>query len=106
MFNRAARDSEPRRLWPTPSIVVASAAIVLSLSGSAVAASLIRTKDIATGAVTSAKIKDGSITRNDFNAATRAMLPSAPVVAVTGATGAAGTNGANGPNGASGTNGA
>ncbi|HWI21949.1 MAG TPA: hypothetical protein VNT22_04960 [Baekduia sp.] len=84
---------------PTPSIVIAAVALFIALGGSAVAASkLIKTRDIATGAVTSAKVKDGTIALRDLSANTRQSLGD-------GTSGVNGANGANGPNGANGANG-
>ena len=108
MLNRLPRDRPDRnRRLPTPSIVVASVAVFIALSGSAVAATgLIDTKGIATGAVTSAKIKNGAIKLADLNAATRASLRSGPgATGATGTPGTSGSNGANGPNGPNGANG-
>jgi hypothetical protein len=102
-----------RRHWPTPSMVIAGAALFVALSGSAVAAgALIHTKDIATGAVTSQKIKDSTIVLKDLSAKTQASLRGkepagqAGPQASQGIAGANGANGANGPNGAAGVNGA
>jgi hypothetical protein len=90
--------------------VIAGVALFIALSGSAVAAgALVRSKDIATGAVTSAKIRDSTILLNDLSPKTLASLRStaaAGQAGALGAPGAAGSNGANGANGASGVNGA
>jgi hypothetical protein len=83
-------------------MLVAGSALFVALGGSAVAAThLIQTKDIAPDAVTSAKIKNGSVTLADLQAKTRTSLGSG----TNGATGAAGTNGLSGTNGANGANG-
>lgn len=107
MLNRAEDPGPSRRYWPTPSMLVAGAALFVALSGSAVAANqLIRAKDIAPNAVTSAKIRDGSVTLADLQARTRASLRAQTGPSGTnGATGAAGTNGLSGTNGANGANG-
>ncbi len=127
MLRRAARThpAKGRRGWPTPSMVVAGVALFLALGGSAVAATLINTRDIATGAVTSDKIRNGAIKLNDLHARTRTSLHGATGAdgsagsagsagspgakgsdGASGASGASGANGANGPNGVAGANGA
>jgi Collagen triple helix repeat (20 copies) len=101
-----------RRLWPTPSIVIASAALFLALGGSALAAtSLIQAGDIAPGAVTSKAIRSGAVEPRALGASIRTLLESGGQGATgakgdTGLNGTAGSNGANGPNGANGANGA
>ena len=84
----------------TPGVVLGAIAIVLAMSGSAVATSLI----------TSAKIKDGTIQNKDIKKGTIALdrLTSATQKAVklAGTPGPAGAKGANGTNGTNGTNGA
>lgn len=110
--DKRLRDQQ-RRWWPTPSIVLAVAALFVVLGGSAVAAKgLIHAGDIATGAVTSRAIKSGAVESRDLSADTRALLVGGPgVVGAEGDSGSSGTpgtngaNGANGPNGANGTNG-
>lgn len=92
------RDQQ-RRWWPTPSIVLAGAAVFIVLGGSAVAANgLIRAGEIAPGAVTSQAIRSGAVEPRNLSAATRALLAAGP--------GAAGARGDSGPGGNSGTNGA
>lgn len=106
------RDQQ-RRWWPTPSIVLAVAALFVALGGSAVAAKgLIHAGDIAPGAVTSQAIRNGAVEPRNLSTATRALLVGGPGAAGTkgdsgssGTPGANGANGANGPNGANGTNG-
>jgi hypothetical protein len=103
---------------PSPSIVVAGAALFIALGGTAVAAdALISSGDIAKGAVTNPKIKDGAITSQklkdgairlkDLHATTRESLHGtkgdAGVAGNAGAPGTAGAEGANGSNGAAGT---
>ncbi len=95
---------QQRRWWPTPSIVLAGAALFVVLGGSAVAANgLIHAGDIAPGAVTSGAIRSGAVEPRDLSTATRALLASGP--GASGAKGDAGSNGANGPNGPNGANG-
>jgi hypothetical protein len=119
MKNRAAKNSgnQERPRWPTPSIVVAGAALFIALGGSAVAAnSLIHAGDIAPGAVMSKTIRNGGVEPRDLSTRTRALLQVAEGVAgaegdagstgTPGAPGANGTNGANGANGPNGPNGA
>ena len=99
-----------RRSWPTPSIVLACAALFLALGGSAVAANrLIHARDIAPGAVTSRAIRNGAVSPADLSARTRALLDDQGLTGArgeTGANGAPGSNGANGANGPNGANGA
>jgi len=104
------RDQQ-RRWWPTPSIVLAAAALFVVLGGSAVAANgLIHAGDIAPGAVTSGAIRSGAVEPRDLSAATRGLLASGPGAAGakgdTGSNGAAGSNGSAGPAGAGGAKGA
>jgi len=58
-----------RRLIPSPALVVASLALVLSLGGVSYAAARIGTKDLANEAVTSIKVKDGTIQPGDLGPA-------------------------------------
>jgi hypothetical protein len=118
-----------RRWWPTPSIVLAVAAVFVVLGGSAVAANgLIHAGDIAPGAVTSQAIRSGAVEPKDLSTVTRALLVGGPGAAgakgdsgssgapgtsgpvgpggAKGVDGVSGTNGANGVRGADGTNGA
>ncbi len=102
---------QQRQWWPTPSIVLAVAALFVVLGGSAVAANgLIHASDIAPGAVTSRAIKNGSVEPRNLSTATRALLVGDPGAAGakgdSGSSGAPGANGANGPNGANGAKGA
>jgi hypothetical protein len=104
---------QQRRWRPSPSIVLAFAALFVVLGGSAVAANgLIHAGDIAPGAVTSRAIRSGAVEPRNLSGATRALLAGGPGAAGakgdTGSSGAPGSNGANGPNGvdgAKGTNG-
>jgi Collagen triple helix repeat (20 copies) len=107
---RSPAGHERRRRWPTPSIVVAAAAILVALGGTAVAANtLIHAWDLAPGAVTSKAIRNGGVEPNDLSARTRALLEASGgargETGSSGAPGANGANGANGPNGAAGING-
>ncbi|HEX5910791.1 MAG TPA: hypothetical protein VFY44_09875, partial [Thermoleophilaceae bacterium] len=80
-------------------LAIAGLSLFVALDGSAVAAqSMVTARHIATGAVTSAKVKKGAITMKHMSPAARKALR--------GARGAAGANGAGGANGLSGTNGA
>lgn len=108
---------QQRRWWPTPSIVLAGAALFVVLGGSAVAANgLIHAGDIAPGAVTSQAIRSGAVEPKDLSTATRALLAGGPgakgdsgssgAPGTNGSNGAGGANGANGPNGANGADGA
>ena len=96
-----------RRRWPTPSIVLAGAALFVALGGSAVAANgLIHAGDIAPGAVTSQAIRNGAVEPRNLSGATRALLAGGPgETGAKGDTGSNGANGANGPNGANGVDG-
>jgi hypothetical protein len=111
MKNRAdpSRPTKRRRRWPAPSLAIAGVALFVALGGSAVAAnSLIRSGDIATGAVTSRAVKDGTIEPIDLGSKTLGLLAGSGTNGVggaNGASGAGGVNGANGPNGANGVNG-
>jgi hypothetical protein len=54
---------------PSPALIVASVALFVALSGGAYAASqLVGTKQLKNGAVTSAKVRDGSLLAKDFKA--------------------------------------
>jgi hypothetical protein len=109
MMNRAAgsREDHERRRWPTPSILLAGAAVFVVLGGSAVAASgLIRARDIAPGAVASKAIRDGAVEPRDLSAGTRAFFAGQAAAGEQGDTGLAGAPGSNGANGANGPNGA
>ncbi len=99
----------PRR--PSPAIVLATVALVVASTGTAVAASgLIHASDIATGAVASRAIRDGGVALTDLSSQTRASLAGGTgatgAKGETGSSGAAGTNGHDGANGADGVNGA
>ena len=102
--------NQERRWWPTPSIVLAVAALFVVLGGTAVAArGLIHAADIAPGAVTSQAIRNGAVEPRNLSTATRALFGRSPGVTGakgdSGSSGTPGTNGANGPNGADGARG-
>lgn len=78
-------------------MVVAVVALIVSLSGTAVAAKLITGKQIAKGTITGKNIKNGSVTMSDISEKTKAKLRSKAGPA--GPAGANGTNGINGTNG-------
>jgi len=72
---RTPASHERPRGWSTPSIVVAVAALVVALGGTAFAASgLIHARDIAAGAVASKAIRNGGVEPRDLSARTRALL--------------------------------
>lgn len=79
---------------PSAPMAVSITALVVALGGTSYAASQIQTEDIARNAVTSSKIKDGTIKRADL----ANSLPSGP----RGPRGAQGAPGAAGPAGAAG----
>jgi hypothetical protein len=97
-----------QRLWPTPSVAIAVAALFVVLGGSAVAATrLIRASDIGSGAVASRAIRNGGVQPVDLSSKTRSLFTRGQGVAgATGSPGVRGSNGANGPNGANGAEGA
>lgn len=115
MMKRAARSpgNQQRRWWPTPSIVLAGAALFIVLGGSAVAANgLVHAGDIAPGAVTSTAIRNGAVEPKDLSTSTRTLFEGGQGLSGAkgdtgpgGTPGSAGSNGANGPNGANGVNG-
>jgi Collagen triple helix repeat (20 copies) len=118
MWNRAAKRLEPatHRAKGKAPFVAAGAALFIALGGSAVAANKIKTKDLANGAVTSAKIKDGAVMNSDLNPSLRQTLHGTTGAngstgdgganGTPGTPGTPGANGTNGPNGANGANGA
>jgi hypothetical protein len=95
------------------SIVLAGVAVFVALGGSAMAAGgLVVARDIATGAVTSRSIKDGSVALEDLSPATQVSLRGAVgprgetgLAGSAGATGSAGSTGSSGANGVNGANG-
>src|SRR3954447_25854069 len=86
--------SRLRHLKPSGSMLVALVALVMATTGSAVAASLI----------TSKQIKDGTITAKDINK--KALKSLKGKTGKSGATGAAGSQGPVGPKGSDGAAGA
>src|SRR5215212_2767263 len=78
-----------RFVRPSPSMAVALTALFVALAGTATAATLIQTDDIANDAVTSKKVKNRSLKRIDFK---RGVLRRGR----RGATGAPGRNGSPG----------
>ena len=100
-----------RRQWPATHLAIGTV-MFLALGGSAAAGSLIKTDDLATGAVTGSKIKNGSVKLWDLTAWTRDSLHgddgktgASGAVGDTGLTGPAGGTGPAGSNGAAGTDG-
>ncbi len=121
MLNRGARSraTDERRQFRklTVSCAGVAVALFLALGGPAVAAKgLIGARDIATGAVTSRAIKNGSVTPSDLSGSTKRSLNGVDGRAGTdgragsdgrpGVNGANGANGPNGPGGIDGTDGA
>ena len=113
MIRHAARSTrvQRRRWWPTPSILLAGAALFIVLGGSALAArGLIKADEIAPNAVTSKAIRNGAVEPKDLSVSTRALLQGGQgttgTKGDTGSTGSAGINGANGANGPNGAEGA
>jgi hypothetical protein len=91
---------------PSPAMVVASAALFVSLSGVGYAAIVlpansVGTKQLKRNAVTSAKVKQHSLLRSDFK---RGQVPRGPrgIQGIQGIQGAQGTEGAQGIQGAQG----
>ncbi|MDQ3822275.1 MAG: hypothetical protein M3321_03440, partial [Actinomycetota bacterium] len=71
-----------RRFKPSPALVVASAALLFSLAGTSVAAytqlvprNSVGTAQLRTNAVTSIKVRNGSLLRADFR---RGQIPAGP----------------------------
>ena len=65
-----------KKLHPSPALIVAVAAVICALGGTAVARSLITGKDIANDAITSRHVKDGSLQYTDLAPSMRkAMAP-------------------------------
>src|ERR1700679_2007480 len=93
-----------RRWWPTPSMLLAGAALFIVLGGSAVAATgLIRASEIAPGAVTSRAIRSGAVEPTDLSVGTRALLEGGHgATGAKGDTGSAGAAGSKGDTGSAG----
>jgi hypothetical protein len=104
---RSLRTQPRRRWWPTPSILLAGAALFIVLGGSAVAATgMIRAGDIAPGAITSKAIGNGAVELKDLSAGTRALLAGGQgVTGAKGDTGLTGSAGAKGETGSAGNTG-
>ena len=109
--------SRRRRLGlPRPGNVIACVALIVSLAGSAYAAGVLPPLSVGTaqlkdGAVTSRKIKNGTLLRADFKAGQIPAGPRGPAGAPgpqgpAGPAGAAGARGAQGPQGSQGAPGA
>ena len=82
---------------PTPSFIVSVTALVVALGGTSYAAIQIGTKDLANGAVTSAKIKNKTIKTKDLSP--KAVTALKGQAGATGPAGPAGPAGAQGPAG-------
>jgi hypothetical protein len=98
-----------RRLRPTPSMVIACLALLFALTGTGVAAyqatvprNSVGTLQLRTSAVTSAKVRNGSLLRVDFKSGQIPRGPAGPQ-GPAGPAGAAGPAGPAGPAGAAGT---
>lgn len=95
-----------RRLKASPALVVACIALLVSLTGTSVAAvsqlarNSVGTAQLKNNAVTAAKVKNRTLTRADFKAGTLLRGPQGPRGA-TGAAGPVGAAGAQGPIGPS-----
>ena len=89
----------------TPGVALGVIAIVLAMSGSAVAGSLITSAKIKDGTIQNKDIKKGTIALNRLTPATQRAIRLAAKPGATGATGAAGATGATGAAGAPGANG-
>ena len=63
-----------RRFIPSPALIVAFLALLLATGGVSYAATKITTKDIAEGAVTGRKIKDGTVGPVDLGPSTKALM--------------------------------
>jgi hypothetical protein len=93
--------SRLRRL-PTPALVIAVVALVMSLSGGAYAATQIGTSDIQNGAVTNSKLGNGAVGPAKLNANLRGQLATHNGVGPTGPKGSTGSQGPKGDNGPAG----
>jgi hypothetical protein len=100
------RSRFPMQFRPA-TVIVAAAVFVLALGGTATAAKLITSRDVADNSLTGADIKAGSLERSDLSAsARRALQGAAGPRGTAGATGATGTSGPTGATGATGPRGA
>lgn len=89
---------------PSPSVIIATAALAVALGGTSYAVVSIPRNSVGTpqlkaNAVTSPKIKDGSVALADLAPAVRAMFGTAGSSGAVGATGPAGPTGATGATG-------
>ena len=88
----------------TPGLVLGGIAVVLAMTGSAVAGSLITSAQIKNGTIQNKDIKKGTIALNRLTPGAQAAIKragQAGATGATGATGAAGATGAQGPQGTS-----
>src|SRR3954471_15112325 len=100
------RSRFPMQFRPA-TVIVAVAVLVLALGGTATAAKLITSRDVADNSLTGADIKAGSLERSDLSASARkALQGAAGPRGATGAAGATGATGATGPAGPAGATGA
>ncbi len=86
----------------TPGVALGGIAVVLAMSGSAVAGSLITSAQIKDGTIQSKDIKKNSITLNRLSPGAQATIKRAGTPGAAGATGATGATGAAGATGAQG----
>ena len=89
----------------TPGVALGVIALVLAMSGSAVAGSLITSSKIKDGTIQNKDIKKGTISLNRLTPAAQKAIQRASTPGKTGATGAAGAAGAPGAAGAAGADG-
>ena len=94
--------SRLKSIRPTASMVVATGAVVLSLGGTATAASLVTSAQIKNGAVTSADIKNKTIKPGDLTPSLQKQINSGGKSGAQGPAGPAGPQGAKGETGAQG----
>jgi hypothetical protein len=92
---------------PSPAMIVAFAALIVSLGGTSYAAlqlpaASVGTKQLKRNAVTSQKVKPGSLLLSDFRSSQRALLVGPEARGPQGAVGPAGPAGLPGPEGAQG----
>jgi hypothetical protein len=92
-----------KKLRPSPAMIVALAALMAGLGGTAIARTLITGKDIANDAITSRHVKDGSLQTKDFSPRLRAAM--APQQGPQGPRGERGPQGPAGQDGAPGRDG-
>ena len=90
----------------TPGAVLGGIAVVLAMTGSAVAGSMITSGQIKDGTIQNKDIRKGTIQLNRLSPAAQASIKRAGKAGPTGATGAAGATGATGAQGPRGETGA